>query len=135
MRLDIHFRHMDRSESVEDFVTERLSQAVGTFLHRHDAHVQVWLVSDLNLTNRGTGNFICEIEIRYPRKRHLFIHKSSPDMHTAILAASEKLETLLDEAGKKTIDNRKHRDDFSNQAIQATADEAQADDLNAVTTA
>jgi ribosome-associated translation inhibitor RaiA len=106
MRLDVRFRHMDRSESLEDFVTERVNQVAADFLHRHDAHVQVWLVSDLNRTNRGNGSFICEIEVRYPRRRDFFIQKTNIDMHTAIIDATNKLALLLDEAGKKEVDLR-----------------------------
>ena len=101
MRLEIHFRHMERSEAVEALVTEKVMNAVEGFLHRHDAHVLVWLVSDLNLVNRGTGRFICEIEVRSPRKKDFFIRKESSDMHFAIQEASDKLAILLDEDGKR----------------------------------
>lgn len=106
MRLDIQFRHMDRSEAIEDLVTDKVTQAVEGFMHRHDAHVQVWLISDLNRTNRGTGVFICEIEVRCPRKKDHFIRKVDADMHMAIQEATDKLKLLLDEAGKREIDQR-----------------------------
>ena len=106
MRLEIRFRHMDRSEAVEDLATDKVMQAVEGFLHRHDAHVQVWLISDLNRTNRGTPRFICEIEVRCPRKKHFFIHKVHEDMHFAIQEATDKLKLILDEAGKKELDQR-----------------------------
>ncbi len=106
MRLDIRFRHMDRSEAVENLATDKVMQAIDGFLHRHDAHIQVWLVSDLNRTNRGTGRFICEIEVRYPKKKHFFIQKSHEDMHNAIQEACDKLKVLLDEAGKRELDVR-----------------------------
>ena len=106
MRMEIRFRHMDRSEALEALTTEKVSQAVEGFVHRHDAHIQVWLISDLNITNRGTGHFICEIEVRYPKKKAFFIRKESSDMHMAIQDASDKLKVLLDEAGKKEIDLR-----------------------------
>jgi ribosome-associated translation inhibitor RaiA len=106
MRLDIKFRHMERSEALEDLATQKITQAAEGFLHRHDAHIQVWLVSDLNRTNRMTGSFICEIEVRYPRKKHFFIHKTNPDMHTAIQDAADKLQVLLDEAGKRELSMR-----------------------------
>lgn len=106
MRLEIQFRHMDRSEALEDLTNEKVMQAVDGFLHRHDAHVQVWLISDLNRTTRGTGSFICEIEVRCPRRKHFFIQKSDSDMHAAIQRATDKLKILLDEAGKKEISAR-----------------------------
>lgn len=106
MKLDIHFRHMDRIESLENLVTEKVMHAVDGYSHRHDAHVQVWLVSDLNRTNRGTGSFICEIEVRAPRKKHFFIQKRNIDMHTAIQDAADKLQILLDNDAKREIDER-----------------------------
>lgn len=101
MRLEIHFRHMDRSESLEDYAIEKVSAAVEEFVHRHDAHVQVWLISDVNRTNRGTGQFTCEIDVRYPKKRDLFISKSNEDMQRAIIEAVDSLAIVLDEAGKR----------------------------------
>jgi len=100
---------MERSEALEFLTTEKIRQAVDGFLHRHDAHIQVWLVSDLNRTSRGNGSFICEIEVRYPRKKHFFIQKTNMDMHTAIQDATDKLKILLDEAGKKELDMRQDR--------------------------
>ncbi|MES2962850.1 MAG: HPF/RaiA family ribosome-associated protein [Bdellovibrionota bacterium] len=101
MRLDVQFRHMDRSETLEDYALDKVTQAVEGFVHRHDAHVMIWLISDLNRTNRGTPEFKCEIEVRYPKKKDVFIAKSAPEMHAAIQDASDKLKVLLDEAGKK----------------------------------
>ncbi len=101
MRLEVQFRHMERSDSLEEYATEKVNQAVEGFLHRHDAHVMVWLISDLNRTNRGTPEFKCEIEVRYPRKKDVFIAKNAPEMHAAIQAAADKLKIMLDEAGKR----------------------------------
>lgn len=106
MRTEIRFRHMDRSEALETYTLEKVGQAVEEFVHRHDAHVQIWLISDLNLSNRGTGQFICEIEVRYPRKKQFFISKTAADMHVAIQEAVDKLSILLDEVGKREIDQR-----------------------------
>lgn len=101
MRLEVQFRHMDRSESLEQLAIDKISQAVEGFVHRHDAHVQVWLISDLNRTNRGTGMFCCEIDVRYPKKRDLFISKKDVDMKVAIQDATDSLKVMLDEAGKR----------------------------------
>lgn len=106
MRLEIHFRHMERSEALEALATEKTMTAIEGFLHRHDAHVQIWLVSELNRTNRGTPYFICEIEVRYPPKKDFFVSKKSQDMHIAIQDATDTLKVSLDEAGKKEIDIR-----------------------------
>jgi ribosome-associated translation inhibitor RaiA len=114
---------MERSEALEDLTTDKVSQAIDGFLHRHDAHVQVWLVSDLNRTSRSNGSFICEIEVRYPRKKHFFIQKTNMDMHTAIQDASDKLRVLLDEAGKKELDMRQDRK-ADRQAERAAASAA-----------
>ena len=106
MRLEIRFRHMERSDALESLTTDKVMQAVDGFLHRHDAHIQVWLISDLNRTNRGTGNFICEIEVRSPRKKDQFIRKEDADMHAAIQEATDKLKIILDEQGKREIRSR-----------------------------
>ncbi len=107
MRIDVQFRHMDRSEALEAFVTEKVEMAVDGFVHRHDSHVMIWLVSDLNRTNRGTPEFCCEIEVRYPKKKDVFISKTNSDIYSAINEACDKLSVLLDEAGKKEIHQRR----------------------------
>ena len=106
MRLEVRFRHMERSEALEAAVTEKTLAAIENFSHRHDSHVQVWLVSELNRNNRGTPHFICEIEVRYPLKKDLFISKESADMHSAIQEATDTLQNLLDDAGKKELSQR-----------------------------
>lgn len=107
MRIDVQFRHMDRSESLETYVTDRISTVVQEFVHAHDSHVMIWLVSDLNRSNRGTPEFCCEIEVRYPGKKDVFISKSNSDIHLAINEASDKLSVMLDEIGKKQIAQRR----------------------------
>jgi ribosome-associated translation inhibitor RaiA len=108
MRIEIRFRHMPRSEALESLVTERVVQASDGFVNRHDAHIQVWLVSDLNRTTRGTGSFICEIEVRYPPRKEFFIQKESSDMHVAIHEATEKLQDYLNDTVKKESEHRRN---------------------------
>lgn len=108
MNINIHFRHMERSDALENLVTNKVTRALEHCLHRPDANIDVWLISERNLTNRGTGWFICEIEVRYPpRKRH-FIRKEGDDMHIAIQDAADAVRTLIDEEGKKENQIRKH---------------------------
>lgn len=103
MQLDVHFRGMDRSDAVEALATEKIMHAVGGFLHRHDAHVIIWLISERNRLNRGTGSFICEVEVRAPRKQTFFVAKRDFDMHNAIQETSNTIKVQLDQAGKKEI--------------------------------
>ncbi len=107
MRIDVQFRHMDRSEALEAYAIDKATLAVEGFIHAHDSHVMIWLVSDLNRTNRGTPEFCCEIEVRYPQKKDVFISKSNQDIHSAINEATDKLSVMLDEAGKKEISRRR----------------------------
>lgn len=107
MRIDVQFRHMDRSEALEAYAVEKISTAVGGFVHAHDSHVLIWLISDLNRANRGTPLFCCEVEVRYPQKRDVFISKANQDIHLAINEAADKLSIMLDEAGKKEIARRR----------------------------
>jgi ribosome-associated translation inhibitor RaiA len=107
MRIDVQFRHMDRSEALEAYAIDKITQAVDGFVHAHDSHVMVWLISDLNRTNRGTPVFCCEIEVRYPQKKDVFISKADEEVHLAINEAADKLSVMLDEAGKKEIARRR----------------------------
>jgi ribosome-associated translation inhibitor RaiA len=116
VRLEIHFRHMSRSEGLESLATERITRAVDGFVHRQDCHVQVWLISDLNRTSHGSGAFTCEIEVRIAPKKTFFIKKESDDMVMALNDAAEKLHILLDEAGKKERGHRRDSIETSNES-------------------
>lgn len=107
MNINIHFRHMERSDALESLVTSKVTRALEHCLHRPDANIDVWLISERNLTNRGTGWFICEIEVRYPPRKRLFIRKDADDMHVAIQDAADAIHTLIDESGKKETQLRK----------------------------
>ncbi len=116
MRLEVRFRHMERSEALEDLATQKVSAAVEGFNQRHSTHVQVWLVSELNRTATRLPNFVCEIEVRYPHKKDLFVSRESADMRTAIMDACESVEMLLNEAGKKELEHRSGKEFISNLA-------------------
>jgi len=118
MKLEIRFRHMDRSESLENVATEKIMQAVDGFLNRHDSHIQVWLVSDLNRSTRGNGSFTCEIDIRYPRKKQFFLQKTTDDMHVAIQEACDKLKDHLDNESKREIELR-HQAPSASEVVAA----------------
>lgn len=107
MKIDIRFRHMERSEPLEEFVTAKLTRVLENVLHRQEAHIQVWLISELNLANRGTGWFICEINTRYPPRKDFFVRKEASDMYVAIQDAVDATRILIDEAGKKESHQRK----------------------------
>jgi ribosome-associated translation inhibitor RaiA len=107
MRIDVQFRHMERSEALEAYAVEKISTAVNGFIHTHDSHVLIWLISDLNRANRGTPLFCCEVEVRYPQKKNVFISKTDQDIHLAINEAADKLSVMLDEAGKIAITRRR----------------------------
>ena len=107
MRIDVQFRHMNRSEALETSTIEKTRAVVSEFVHAHDSHVLIWLISDLNRTTRGTPMFRCEIEVRYPQKKDVFISKENKDIHVAINEASEKLSVLLDQAGKRELTRRR----------------------------
>jgi ribosome-associated translation inhibitor RaiA len=106
MRLEVRFRHMDRSEALEELVTNKVNGALENFSHRHDCHVQVWLVSELNRNNRGTPHFLCEIEVRYPQKKDVFVSRDSNDMNSAVQAAVDTVEELLTEEAKRELSAR-----------------------------
>ena len=107
MNLEIRFRHMERSEALEDFVRDKISHSLAHVLHRRDAHVQVWLVSERNLVNRGTGWFVCEIDVRIPPRKDVYVQKAGQDMYAAVQAAVDRAHILLDESGKKERSRRR----------------------------
>ena len=124
MRLEVRFRHMERSEALEDLATQKVSAAVEGFNQRHSTHVQVWLVSELNRTASRLPSFVCEIEVRYPHKKDLFVSRESADMRSAIMEACDSLEMLLTEAGKKELEHRSGNAIIANLAVDYQAQPA-----------
>ncbi len=107
MNINIRFRNMERSSALESLVTSKVTRALEHCLHRPDANIDVWLISERNLNNRGTGWFICEIEVRFPPRKRFFIRKDGADMHVAIQDAADAIGTIIDEEGKKEAQLRR----------------------------
>jgi ribosome-associated translation inhibitor RaiA len=105
MRIEIRFHHMDRSEALETYVNEKLSDVIDEVLHRRDGHILVWLNADTNRTTRANPTFVCEFEVRYPPRKDIFVSRSGADMHVAINEAVDSLRGLLREDGKREVQN------------------------------
>lgn len=103
MRMEIRFHHMDRSEAVETYVQSKVTEVIDEVLHRHDGHVQVWLIAETNRASKGTPHFICEVEVRFPPRKDLFVSRGAPDMYAAINEVAETLRELLREEGKREV--------------------------------
>jgi ribosome-associated translation inhibitor RaiA len=101
--MEIRFHHMDRSEALEATVTEKVTEVIDDVLHRHDGHVQVWLIAETNRVSKGTPHFICEVEVRFPPRKDLFVSRGNSDMHIAINEVCETLRELLREEGKREV--------------------------------
>ncbi len=84
MRTKIHFTHMDRSESVENHAVSKIEKIVTDFGGRPDYHLQVWLVSENPKLAKGAPLYKCEVSVRFPPKKEVFVQKSSEDMYDAI---------------------------------------------------
>ncbi len=102
MRAEIHFKDMDRSESLESFALDKV-EPLCTYLHRSDCHILVWLVSVNSRFASGTPEYKCEIEVRYPPKHDVFVSKTAEDMHEAIAEAAKAMQILLRNRSKKEI--------------------------------
>ena len=107
MRLEFHFNHMERSEALETFVTERLQPVIDDVLHRSDCHVMVWLITVNSRVQRGVPEFRAEIEIRYPPRKDFFVAKNADDIHVAVVDAIDALREHIREDGKREIDLRR----------------------------
>lgn len=107
MRTEVHFAHMQRSEALENYALERIEPIVEEFLNREDCHLQIWLNKEHSRHQKGAPEFKCEINVRFPPKKEVFVNKSDEDMHTAINIAASTLQTLLREESKREL-NRRH---------------------------
>ncbi len=109
MKIDVNFRHMDRSETLENYVIGKVEDIVSEVMaNRSHCHVMVFLVNEYNRNGRGQPTYQCEIEVRYPPKHDVFVHKSDRDIHIAINEATDTLRNLLNENGKREHDWRAH---------------------------
>jgi ribosome-associated translation inhibitor RaiA len=106
MQTQVRFKEMARSESLENYALEKIEPVATEFLMRHDYHLQIWLIAEHSRTNRGAPCYRCEVDVRYPHKREIFISKESPDMHEAICLAADTTKVMLREESKREIHNR-----------------------------
>ncbi|GIL16345.1 MAG: hypothetical protein BroJett040_00960 [Oligoflexia bacterium] len=107
MRTEVHFTHMDRSEALESLALEKFEGIVEEFLHRDESHVQIWLVNEKSHGQKGEHQFKCEVSVRYPPKKEIFVNKTATDMHDAINMTASTLMQLLRDESKKEI-KKKH---------------------------
>lgn len=106
MKTDVHFKDMVRSEALENFAATHVDAIVSEFLNRHDYHTQIWLKTEHGHNERGVPMFCCEIDIRYPPKKEVFIQKFHNDMYQAVRMAVDSLKVTLREISKRELDSR-----------------------------
>ena len=109
MRIDVQFTHMERSEALEEFAIEKLEPILESMLNRESGHAQVWLVCDHSRHHqRGAPEYRCEVEVRYPPRKDVFVCKADEDIHAAIQEAAAALKSLLRSESKREIDEHRH---------------------------
>ena len=108
MRFEVHFNHMERSEVLEAYAADKVADVVEHFLHRQDAHVQIWLDAVHSRSQKGVPEYKAEIEVRCSPKKDLFVQKSDADMYSAINQAVDALKLVLREDGKREVHRVKH---------------------------
>jgi ribosome-associated translation inhibitor RaiA len=105
MRLEIKYSHLERSDATDAFVAEK-AEALRHLVHRHDCHLQVWLVAEKSRFGKGVPAYTCEIELRYSPKRDVFVSKTAEDLHSAIIDAVNATKNLL----RDNTQDHHHRD-------------------------
>lgn len=109
MRSEVHFTHMDRSPSLEQFAIEKFEGIVEEFLNRREAHCQIWLVNEKPEGARGAHQFRCEVSVRFAPKREIFVAKTAIDMYDAINTATQSLMDVIREESKKEQKARRRK--------------------------
>ena len=109
MKVDVHFTHLERSEFLEDLAIDRITDALLGSLKNECAHAQVWLVCDHSKHHqRGSPEYSCEIEVRYPPKRECFVSKTNADLHVAVSGAVTALKSSLRADAKRGQTAKRH---------------------------
>lgn len=101
MRTEVHFHHLDHSDALETHAIEKFSDIVDEYLSREDSHTQVWLVSEKSYGQKGEHVYKCEVSVRYPHKKEVFVSKTAADMRDAINKSGVALTGILKEESKK----------------------------------
>lgn len=125
MRFEVHFNHMERSEALEAYATDKVADVVEHFLHREDAHVQIWLDAVHSRSQKGVPEYKAEIEVRFPPKKDLFVQKSDADMYSAVNQAVDALKLVLREDGKREVHRVKQAQSAPEVAVLLEAETQQ----------
>lgn len=96
---------MERTEAIESFAQDKV-EPLCSYLHRSDCHILVWLVSVNSQFAKGTPEYKCEIEVRYPPKHDVFVAKTCENLYEAINEATHAMQILLRNRSKKEINTR-----------------------------
>jgi ribosome-associated translation inhibitor RaiA len=95
MIAQIQFLKMDRSESVESFVTEQLEYLQTHIPHQKEAHFHVWLECENSQVQPGQDLFRCAIEVDGLRRKQFFAEKEDSNFYKAFHNCVDALDKVF----------------------------------------
>lgn len=108
MATAVHFVHLAKTKSLEDYVHEKIDPLLAKFLGKSDLVHHVRLKMENSPHQAGPDLFQCEILVQ-DKKLGKAVHvlESSQNMYQAIADASHRLKYLLVRYKEKTIEKAK----------------------------
>jgi ribosomal subunit interface protein len=109
MQIDIFFRDLGRTETLENYLTEKVQAAAESFMKDDaNAHITVRVSTERHRTDSRKPSFSCELILKPTHQKRTYkTIKHDEDFYTAVNGAVAALKnTLGRRSGRKTQHGR-----------------------------
>lgn len=120
MQLIVKGRHLQLTESLKQYVDEKIGAEVDHILNRPAIKVEVELSDEL--ASKGGTDKECRVTLAVPRGKTLVITEVADDMYAAIDLAKDRLSRALKRELERRREGRKDKADLSAPAPEEGED-------------
>jgi ribosome-associated translation inhibitor RaiA len=110
MQLNVVFRDISRTESLEEYLYDKVVSAAEGFLkYDRNATATVRVEPVRHRTDNRKPAYICEIILKpSQQKGTLKVHKNGEDLRSAVIDATTALRTILRRRSTRMSQHRRH---------------------------
>lgn len=94
MVLNIHYGHLGRSESIENFVKSQVEKIASRY-KADNLHFEVWIEKNHAKLDGLAQDFCANIELRRPHKPSLFVKKTAENFYEAVAKGVDVINRKL----------------------------------------
>jgi len=111
--MNIFFRDIGKTESLDAYLSEKVGSTIESFLkYDENASVTIRIELDRHRTQGRKPSFNCEIILKPThQKGTIKVHKNGEDFYSAVNAATAALRAILRRRSTRKAQHRRHEHD------------------------